>query len=528
MDGCLLKMNGMNKIIQITGIVLFLSLTACSDKLDIVPTGKIPTSELYKTVDGAMTAMNGIYRSLAAPGWTSSNLEQSWGIMSNNLLEDLMGEDMVQREEGNGWYWYQYSYNVRQYNVGKSWTCYEIWNMWYSTINQTNELIAYTPAATGAVQAKNNVLGQAYAMRALGYFNLIRWFQRTYVGHQQDPGVPIYTEPTTRHTVGKDRGTVEKVYKRINDDLDSAQYYFENSEKQLHKSHIDKYVVYGLKSRVALVQEHWTDAAIYAEKAREKEGLALMEESELFAGFNKIGNNEWMWGMEISDNQATTFATLWAHVDARLPMHAATSRKLISSWLYKMIYPSDVRRRWFVDPSSISDAEEAASKSGEKVRYNQHKFYVPMIGSLAGDYIYMRAAEMLLNEAEARCRLGEYPKVRELLNELMQYKNPVYSSLLSSIPDGKVQTLLSTESSVISNLLDEVLVQRRIELWGEGFRLFDIVRLKSGMDRRYAGSNHPVKVREKPDSWAHTLLIPQSEFDGNINLNEERDQNPIR
>ncbi len=508
-------------------ISVLLVFASCVDYLDLETGSDIPTDKLYESVDGAFAAMDGIYRALAAPGWTPSNLEQSSGLISTQIAADLMGDDMVQRELGNGWYYYHYSYKIREYYNFSSWTSYELWNMWYLVINQMNEIIAYTPDEAGKEAQRANLLGQAYAMRGFAYFNLIRWFQHTYNGNEDAPGVPVYTKVTDKNTEGKGRGTVQQVYEQINSDLDSALYFFEDAESQINKTHIDAYVTWGIKSRVALVQHNWKDAADAAKKARHKPGMKLMSVADLMSGFNSIANSEWMWGSEISSTQTTAYASFWAHMDARLPMHAETSRKLVSNWLYDMIHPLDIRLNWFVNPNSISDEEEIQNTFGPNVRYNQQKYYVKNPSSLTGDYLYMRAAEMYLNEAEALCRLEQYGDARNLLLELIGPRNEYYSELLALIPDGKVQTLLSTESRSKQTLLDEILIQRRIELWGEGFRMFDIIRLESGFSRQYPNTNHSYPLKLKPNSKNFVLLIPSKEFITNPAMNEAEDQNQL-
>src|SRR5690606_40269460 len=84
------------------------------------------------------------------------------------------------------------------------------------------------------------------------------------------PGVPLYTEPTVAGTQGKPRGTVQDVYNQANSDINKAIELLENSNvAQRHKSHIDKYVAYGLKARHALVQKDYPTALAAAQKALE-------------------------------------------------------------------------------------------------------------------------------------------------------------------------------------------------------------------------------------------------------------------
>jgi len=138
----------------------------------------------------------------------------------------------------------------------------------------------------------------------------------------------------------------------------------------------------------------------------------------------------------------------------------------------------------------------------------------------------MRAAEMYLIQAEAECRLEHDGIARDLLKEMVANSDGD-GSLAARIDTKSGNTLNITSSDPGSSLLDEIILQRRIELWGEGFRVHDIVRLKTGFSREYTDSNHSVKFGiTDPESWEWIMLIPQKEFDGNINMDAENDQNP--
>ena len=150
--------------------------------------------------------------------------------------------------------------------------------MFYKFINNANNIIANIDDASGEEMDKNNVKGQALAIREFSYFYLVQLYQRTYIGHESDPGVPLYTTPATADTEGNPRGTVQDVYTQINMDLDEAIGLLENASARRHISHVDLNVAKGLKARVALVQNNWSDAAKYAGEA--KAGLNLMAEND--------------------------------------------------------------------------------------------------------------------------------------------------------------------------------------------------------------------------------------------------------
>jgi starch-binding outer membrane protein, SusD/RagB family len=502
-------------------LIIVIGIVSCSkEALDTNPTDQTTKEEVFSTVEGAFSAINGIYRALyMADDWSTNYGAENFGQASVNLASESMGDDFVLREPGSAWFWYDYRYWVRTEINSTSDRPFVWWNMYYKVINNTNNILKYIDAVTGDTTDRNNVKAQAYAMRAYAYFYLIQFYQKTYIGHENAKGVPIYTEPTTKNSKGKGRGTVTEVYTQINSDLDNAIRLFERSTSQRHKSHIDLYVAYGIKSRVAMVQNKWSEASFCATEALKKTGLGLMSASDITGGFSSINSNEWMWGAEINEDQATGWYSFFNHMDASAGGHAEDCRKCISKWLYQQIGANDVRIKWF-NPQLADEAS-----LGPNVSYNQLKFRVKSAGSWASDYIYMRAAEMYLNKAEAECRLGNYQVARDLLTTLIIYKDPDYSTRLNAIINGNILNLKSTGSIV--NLLDEIILQRRIELWGEGFRILDIMRLKTGFSRNYTGSNHPVKLEiTNPEAWDWIMMLPQKEFDGNPQLNPLTDQNP--
>ena len=499
------------------------ALVSCSDQLETDPTDKTTKEVAFSTVEGAYAALNGIYRNFYTTEWSASYQTENFGVASVNICADVMGEDMVVREPGSQWFWYDYRYWVRTEINNTSDRPFVWWNMYYKFINNANYVLAFAPDASGADDIRNSVMAQGYALRAYSYFMLIQLYQRTYVGHENAPGVPLYTEPTDKNTQGKGRGTVEQTYTQINSDLDKAIELFNKGIPQRDKSHIDLYVAYGLKARVAMVQNKWDVARDNAKLARTKKDLRMSETSDLLSGFNDIGKDEWMWGSKIVESQASSWYSFFSHMDAAAGGHANSCRKLASNWLYDMIPAKDVRKGWFKAPL------EEDAKLGPEASYNQLKFRVRSKGSWESDYIYMRAAEMLLNEAEASCQLGEYAEAKNLLLELMEKRRDKneYATYLDGLIQDKLQTLKSTEKKTVSTLMDEILLQRRIELWGEGFRVFDIMRLKSGFSRKYDGSNHSQKVEvTDPESWEWIMMLPIKEFDGNVNMDPDKDQNP--
>jgi len=515
-----------NNIFKLLLFSLAIFFIACSeDNLETVPTDRVSRDDLFKTTQGAQTAMNGVYRMLytSSEDWTPSNTHQNFGIMSTKLYTSLMGEDMVQDAQGNGWFYFDYRFDVRSRYTSASWRPYATWNYYYQIVSNVNYVIAAEETMVGDPEAIENILAQAYTMRAYAYFILIQSFQQTYIGHESAPGVPLYTEPTTFETEGKGRGTVEEVYTLINADLDAAiEKFGANKNSQEHISHADYYIANAIKANVALVQNKWADAVTYSEEALSKPNLAMLSSStDLHSGFNSVKLKDVMWGGEIIADQSGIYASFFAHMDASAERYARSSRKCIYNWLYNHIPSTDVRKAWW---NGSKDGGTNVTKP-----YNQVKFRYSNKDSDLGDYIFMRAEEMQLVLAEALARNNQLTEAREVLVQLMKLRDPSYLTSLENITLSNQHTMGSMGNP--TTLLDMILLQRRIELWGESERIFDILRLKTGFDRNASGSNHSQKLATLntllPDNKEFILTIPQKEFDGNSNMDATTDQNPM-
>lgn len=513
----------MKKLIYASVLSLALGFTSCSkDYLETSPTDSVDAGTLLKTVQGAQVAMDGIYRMLYIADWTTANTAQNFGITATNLYTSLMAEDLLQDAQGSGWFYFDYKMDVRSRFTSTAWRSYATWNFYYTLVSNANYIIAAESRLTGDPKAIQNVVAQAYTMRAYAYFQLIQSFQQTYIGHQSSPGVPVYTEPTTANTVGKGRGTVEEVYTQINEDLEKAISLFKGDKGlQKHKSHLDYYMANAIKANVSLVQNKWADAENFATEALNKGGLAMISGDDLYSGFNSVKLKDVMWGAEIIADQSTVWSSFFSHMDASAGQYATTSRKCIYNWLYNQIPSTDARKQWW--------NSSAASDKPEEQPYNQKKFrYSDKVASL-GDYIFMRAEEMQLVKAEAQAQQNKFPQAQASLEALMKLRDPSgYAQTLNGVELSNSLTMGSIGTP--RTLMDHIILQRRIELWGESERIFDVLRLKTGYDRNASNSNHSFKPAFNTLEAANKefiLTIPQKEFDGNKALDATKDQNPL-
>lgn len=510
-------------ILTLVGLLMF---NSCSDELMTEPTDKVSGPTMLKDATTAQTAINGLYRLMYSSGWTSSNGTQTAGQISVSIMADAMGEDFVINEQGSGWYSFDYKLDHHRYYASKSMHPYGMWNYYFTLISNANYILAAEGKLDGDPDMAKSIMGQAYAMRAFSYHYLVQLYQQTYVGHEDAPGIPLYTEPTVAGSIGKGRGTVKEVYAQINKDIDKSIALLGSIDKtQTHCSHIDYYVANGLKARFCLVQHKYEDAAAAASLALSRPDRRVASIAEL-GGNNNVSAPDVLWGIQILKDQSQGYSSLFSHLDADASgLYASTSRKCISTGLYNLISNTDARRSsWFRGALPSNQVQT----SGSMVSYCQLKFKFVDYSVRTGDYLFMRMEEMLLIKAESECQLNKYTEARATLSALGNKRDSDFANRLAARTDAS--TYNSDTNAPLVTLMDEILFQRRVELWGEFGRIFDLQRLGLGYNRVYVGSNHAETLSTKNTGVASPLFImpiPQSEFDGNESLSSPKDQNPI-
>ena len=512
----------MKKIFKYLFIGMFgvLCLSSCnSELLETEPTDAMSGSTFMSDATKALVPLNGIYRSMYSAGWsTTGNTHQCFGISAYNLMAEVMGDDFIMGAQGSGWFWFDAAYNVKGRYASSAWRSYDLWMAYYTWIANANYIIAAEETMGGSQEDVAYVIGQAYAIRAYSYFMLAQIFARNY-NYQNDPCVPIYNEPTSTTTTGQPRSTVAQVYTQIDNDINKAVELLAKSPAQRHPSHMSYAVALGIKSRIALVEEKWDDALNAAKAAITASGKKIIDVSS-FMGNNSVDQGNVMWGAQIVSDQAGMYASLMAHMSVDVA-YGQRAPKQISSWLYNRMAPNDARRAWW-DPNDAT----YSSANG----FIQKKFDFSDLQTWTGDYIWMRVEEMYLNAAEAACHKGDDATAKQYLNTLMAKRVPGYDTAKT----GNALATITTDET--GSLLEEILLQRRIELWGEDGRIYTIRRLHQGFVRTSANgwpsglllsSEGKADAAKDPASYLWVLTIPQAEFDGNENLDFDKDQNPI-
>ena len=482
----------------------FLSMISFSCEktyLDTTPTASIDAGSAYATTKNAAAAINGIYRSFIVRYLSSQGHSGHPAMM---IILDHMGEDMVIGTTAASWHVGETRWTAHRSDVN---TMAQFpYELYYRIIGNANIGIANIDKAVGPVSDRNSLKGEALALRAFGYFNLVQLYGKRYEARAKPNtqlGVPLVLEPTTE---GKARNTVEEVYAQINKDLADAALLLTSA--RLNKSHINLNVVRGLQARVALVQQDWANAAKFAADARS--GYLPMNDTQYLDGFQDIANSEWMWGFDHLEDQTEYFGAYHSYISCNYNSTVIrTYPKVINNLLYKQIPATDVRSKMWVETPTT--ANSIVPPGGVRPKFLNQKFRLPGVPSTSamGDVPYMRAAEMYLIEAEAKARLNDAAGASQVLFELIKTRDASY---VKSTNTGQA-------------LLDEILIHRRIELWGEGHRFLDLKRMNAALNRN--GTNAIASVAllydVAPGDVRWEFLIPRRE----INANPAIVQNPL-
>lgn len=488
-------------------ILTALVLGACNkDFLDTKPTNAVPDDQVFSTADNVETVINGTWAYMFEEFFTFAVP----GYKSIHLTSDAMGSDIAVTQS----YGLRDSYGYTEMVDNTKNRVNAFWTILYKVIDNCNNVIAKVDNATGDEDKKQRLKGQAYALRANCYLTLASFYQFNRTGTEK--AIPIYTEPSGPTTVGKPKSTIGEVYKLVIDDLQKALPLLKNYQRSgTQKWKIDLNVANGLLARAYLYNRQWTEAITSAVAARN--GYPLMSGDDYNKGFSDISNGEWIWGHAQTPNQSNASYN-FHFLDVSSP--ASYYQSFMADPYFKNFFDSaDVRFRLF-DWDTLPDQEGY-------LRYKKFRFRDA--GALVGDLVLMRSAEMYLIEAEAYTQSGNTAKGADALNVLRAARNA---------------TLYTGNGS---HLLDTILVERRKELWGEGFALSDIIRTGGTVVRKpflsYNGQDSIISVPrgdgtfvdvpaqghltlQQPDGKPFTAYssyylwaIPITELQNNPNLN---------
>lgn len=540
-------------------------------------------SAMSQSQEGLLNGITGYM--VTQNSWGSSYYANDWGYPCQMFFRDLLLADIPTYNS-------TYNYWVSTEEASENrYTPYYTYRFYYDLIHNINNLISVIHPES-ATKTSLQYLGCALTYRAMAYLDIARMFEYKECGIAsvdalaEEYGIEGLTIPivienmTVKETKNNPRAPFGRMYRFILTDLNKAEKYLEDftpAEKTLPG--LD--AVYGLKARLYLemgtrfednpddlvkqkeadnqtseeyagydkvgvssAQECFTLAREYARKAQSGHKPLTEEQwQSTTQGFNTPDNNSsWLWCCTLgSKEQLGAYYWTFTGCVTTEPDYsmgrAYNAYRLIGSKLFTSIYDSDIRRASWVDPDDagkapdrsryqtiLSDDEFAALPAYTNFKFrpaqgDKTSYEIGLLVSLP----IMRVEEMQFIEIEAAARIEGVATGKTLLENWVntyRVKDGSYELYTTSLPD----------------FLEKLMVQKRIEFWGEGLCYFDYKRLKMQV-RRKDNTNYEdnYMINSKPgyvapwfnyyileyETGINTAVIPNPDTSGCIKTSDD-------
>ena len=542
-----------------------LSLNSCIE--EVFPESSTATIDQIGKSDQAISAMvNSVVAFINAFRSYGPQFYHDFGYSGYNLIRESACEDFFCHEPKFDFF---DTYGVCN-DLGDADVVNTIWYYNYKFLNNVNNALSALEKADDAPENKY-YKGICLSYRAMIYMDLVRMYEYKKTGVEKLDAeaasknlygitVPIITDETTEEEGRNNpRAPFYAVYKFILDDLASAEELLSDYQRPTKNLPCTP-VVHGLMARmwlemgsrfelypedlntlnnntdlnIASKETCFTKAAEYARKVINESGAMPLTEKEWFGGdsyttgFNSVLTNSWVWGSIMTTEDVHSYWLNFAGSMCPEQTFGYGNRKwqgykLIGKKLFDQIPNADWRKTTWIAPEDAGKAPGTkyhtlfTDENFKKVPAYVHLKFKPKEGNMIDanvgapiDNLLMRVEEMYLIKAEAEAMGGNLSGGKSTLENFVRtYRDPSFTSKANSAQDFQ----------------DEVWLQRRMELWGEGFSLFDILRLKKPVIRKNTNYDPSVQYNSAAEAQILIYRIPQCEMETNSGISDT-DNNP--
>ena len=465
--------------------------------LSPIPQTQILDSLAFSTAEKTLAAVNGVY--------AGAKVGQIYGGRYFNY-QDARGEEFI-NETANG------VTQLSTWNFTVTPTTNEVQNYWaaaYTAINRANVVIAGVDKAPISDSLKNQYRAECRFIRALMYHNLITIFARPYWdANGTKPGVVIYTDPQTKLGENqKARSTVAEVYNLITGDLDFAETNLASNNGSVanNVTRAHKNTAIALKTRVYLYMGNYAKVITEGTKLVPQNTAPFSTTTGVTHNLQAKIENVFGSGGQTPENILSFPFTANDLPGTQNSLNQYYSPSATSSTATNPCTSCSGNGDYSLNLGTTGIVSNTGWTANDARRqFNQ------IINSTTKTWLRkwttntdyapaIRYAEVLLNLAEALARQnGLDAKAIALLNAVRKRS------------DAAVTLTPTTQQE----LIDMILMERRIELLGEGFRSRDLLRL--GLTIPAKGTAPAIA----PTSPQYIWPIPQSE----LNVNKAVSQN---
>jgi hypothetical protein len=473
-------MKNLIKILLIT--IGFVAFQSCDEDLTQLPNDSVTPESYYKTTADFEAAIRGVYSGFLGGAYYGGSFLSRPDIMTGNVILAPAG-----RRSNQLFYEWRHTPNA----------AWNLMNRAYITTNRAN-LILENVGNLGGGAFSNNIIGEARTARALALFDLLRVYSKIPTQSSdanESLGMPIIVEIDP--TIQKPRPTVKESYDFIISELEAAKGLV-NADNGTGR--FNKNAVNALLSRVYLYNGDY-QASIGAANS-------VSASVATRSNFPQV----WVDGSEDGVIMKIDQDRILDGIGIGVQWSQSVGGNVIPEYvmefdLFNLYSSSDIRKTTYtkVLPDSDGNIYNAITKIFGEAGQNNGVV----------DAKVVRAAEVYLNKAEAYAMLGQDGPALTALDAVRANR---YANFLSGNETG-------------AQLLEAIKVERRLELFAEGHRLFDLKRWNEGVSRSTTngdffdgtGSAVAAEFANLPaGSFIYQFPIPQDE----INVFPEFQQNP--
>lgn len=475
-------------------VLLLFGFTSCKKEfLDVKPTNSGDAETSIQTAADAKVMINGLMNKMTSASYYGRNFI---------LYGDAKGGDLTIYSQGRG---NDALYTFNHTRTSGSYSSF--WDQIYHSILQANNIITSIDRLKEAGSTENfdTYKGQALTARALMYFDLVRLYGKPYTQDKSSYGVPNITEPLAASAQPL-RATVEENYTQILKDLKDAEPLLPKTKTN---GFINFYANKAIQARVYLTMANYAEALSAAQAVINSNVYKLYTNAEWVDSWKTQFGTESIFELGIFPNESDLGNTSLGAYHRRRN-HGNSN---ILGWFQASDYfldrlkqdPTDVR--WGV----MSNDESSTTRMGASYKYSGSTALSgdgKPANSTAVNIKVIRLSEIYLIAAEAAFHTDK----------------ALAATYLNAIRKRSPALAPATEDTIT---LDMILDERSKELYTEGHRFFDMLRLNLPItfNDEFGGLTIAHRPKTIDRNFPKVILpIPQDEINANPGLQAQ--QNP--
>ena len=485
-------MKKINTIITVLGILL---LASCEDFLDVKPSNYAAAETSITNAADAKVAINGLMSKMTSVDYYGRNFV---------IYGDAKSGDFAIRSQGRG---LDQLYTFNHSATSNSFSGF--WSQIYHNILQANNLILNINKIEEAGDGSTTLSGykgQALTARALMYFDLVRLYGKPYNMDKTSYGVPLVLEPLDV-SAQPTRESVEAVYTQVMKDLTDAAPLL---SKSVQKGYINYYANLAIQARVNLFMGNYAAA------------LAAAEEVIASGKYTLYANDKWVssWSSEFGSESILELGIYVAEADlgtGSLGYYLLRLAKVKNAmgWFMASDYflarlgedPTDVR--WGImdyDESSTTRFGSCQKYAGVDLKGDKGSTSAVNVKLIRLSEVYLIAAEAAISQPTP-----DMVKAAGYVNEIRK-RAPALAP--------------ATDATVT---IDMIMDEKSKELFAEGHRYFDMIRLNKTIEfnDEFIVPAVVITHREKTiDRTFYKIILPISQEEMDANPAIKSQQNP--